>query len=571
MGPIAPKDPVKQRQFFYIMYEKQIFSGPAPDACCKGITFLYQNDGRMINLAKMIGNIEDQSMLDLLKTTEGFKKLVYGIGVSMINNVNKNSKFVLQMYGKTDPYKSGTSIEQEITCDGVEYLIPLKDVNWSDDDDIPGQIRFQFDDVGFASTVSVRFFLNDGFTAPPFEAADPVDPTSGEYYNMICNSNVSVGNTQRIKNVVARAKAGESVTLAFIGGSITQGAGATPINTECYAYKMYQDFNEKYSSEHNAKFVKAGVGGTPSELAIVRFERDVLGNVASDKLPDLYVIEFAVNDAGDETNGECYEGLVRRCLSQENAPAVILLFSVFADDYTLQDRLIPIGNHYDLPMVSLKNAVTKQFYLSKAEGKLVPKSQYFYDTYHPTNIGHSIMKDCLMNIIDKSLEVYGCKPYMVKNPYFTNDFECVHSFGRNDFATKINKFNDLSIDEIDYGDFGETDTGLQCVEMNDELCQTPEFPDNWMHVSGTKPFVLKADFKLLMFVTMDSASPAFGNADVYVDGKFVKTINPKEVGWTHCNAQIISRNSSAGKHIVELKMHPGDEDKKFTLLGIGMS
>jgi hypothetical protein len=36
------------------------------------------------------------------------------------------------------------------------------------------------------------------------------------------------------------------VTLAYIGGSITQGAGATPINTWCYAYKSYQAFADHY-------------------------------------------------------------------------------------------------------------------------------------------------------------------------------------------------------------------------------------------------------------------------------------------------------------------------------------
>ncbi len=571
MGPIAPKDPVKQRQNFYIMYEKEIYAGPSPDVSSKGISFHYQNDGRMINSAKMIGNIQDEEMLSLLKTTDGFKKLVYGIGVSMINKTNQNAKFVFQMYGKTDPYKSGTSIEQELTGDGVEYLIPLKDVIWSEDDDIPGQIRFHFDEVGFASTVSVRFFLNESYTAPVFEPLDPVNTASDAYFNMISKSGVSLGNTSRIKKVVARAQAGESVTVAFIGGSITQGAGATPINTECYPYKMFREFNEKYSSLHNAKFIKAGVGGTPSELGIVRFERDILANKASDKNPDLFVIEFAVNDAGDETNGECYEGLVRRCLGLENNPAVILLFSVFADDYNLQERLIPIGKHYDLPMVSLKNAVTPQFYLNKSEGKLVSKSQYFYDTYHPTNLGHTIMKDCLINIIDKSLEASEGEEFSVKDAYFTTDFDYIHSFGRDDYSRKIKEYDTIFIENIDCGDFSETDKLLQCVEMNDMLQTTPEFPDNWKHLAGNKPFVLTATFRVLMFVTMDSASPDFGIADVFVDGKLVKTINPREVGWTHCNAQIISRNSTAAKHVVEIRMHEGDEDKMFTLLGIGMN
>lgn len=39
------------------------------------------------------------------------------------------------------------------------------------------------------------------------------------------------------------------------------------------------------------KFIKAGVGGTPSELGMIRFDRDVLRD---GQQPDIVVIEFAV-------------------------------------------------------------------------------------------------------------------------------------------------------------------------------------------------------------------------------------------------------------------------------------
>ncbi|MCQ2495930.1 MAG: SGNH/GDSL hydrolase family protein [Lachnospiraceae bacterium] len=570
MGPIAPKDPVKKRDFFYIMYDKQVFAAETPNKDGRGICYLYQSDGRMINSAKIIGNVQDEELLGLMRTTEGFRKLVYGIAVSMISNEHENANFVFQMYGKTDPYVSGTSIEQTITPDGVEYLIPLTEVNWSDDDKEPGQIRFEFDKPGISSTVYVKFYLNDGYKAPAFEPAKPVDLESDEYKAMIGQSLVAAGNSQRLKALIAKAQSGEEVTLAYIGGSITQGAGATPLNKECYAYKMFSDFNEKYAKNHNAKFIKAGVGGTPSEFGIVRFENDVLNNPAADAEPDLVVIEFAVNDAGDETNGECYEGLVRRCLQLSSKPAVILLFSVFADDYNLQDRLIPIGEHYNLPMVSLKNAVTKQFYQTYDEGRIVSKSQYFYDTYHPTNLGHTIMSDCLMNCVANAASASDASEFVLNKPYFTDEFDCIHSFDRADYTRLINADGDYAIYSIDEGDFTGKDEQLQYAEKNADAFGTPQFPNNWKHISGSKALVIEAKFKLLMVVTLDNASPSVGEADVYVDGKFVKTINPHEVGWTHCNAQIISRNNETANHKVEFRMHEGDEDKAFTILGFGI-
>lgn len=44
---------------------------------------------------------------------------------------------------------------------------------------------------------------------------------------------------------------------------------------------------------------------------MIRFDRDVL---REGERPDIVVIEFAVNDEGDETKGVCYESLVRKVL-----------------------------------------------------------------------------------------------------------------------------------------------------------------------------------------------------------------------------------------------------------------
>ena len=202
--------------------------------------------------------------------------------------------------------------------------------------------------------------------------------------NMIAHSLLSLGNPYRLKRVIEKAKRGETVTLAYLGGSITQGAGAVPVHTECYARKSCEAFAEKFGTGDNVRYIKAGVGGTPSELGMIRFERDVLRN---GEQPDLVVVEFAVNDEGDETKGICFESLVRKILGLPWNPAVVLLFSVFANDWNLQTRLAPVGERYGLPMVSVLEAVSPQFSLKREEGRVISKNQYFYDMFHPTNLG----------------------------------------------------------------------------------------------------------------------------------------------------------------------------------------
>ena len=558
MGPIAPQDPVRQRQFYYIMLDKQISIFPTVDG--KNASIIFANDGRLRSASELVGNVTDNKILDLLATTEGVRKLVYGIGVSMITDTGEGGKFFFDQNGMHSP--AGSSVSQEITGDGVEYLIPFEACDWGDDDKEPGQFRFEFASSKVLATVNVRFYLNDGFTAPPFEGIDKVDPESDGYKEMIKGGVLSLGDTGRLKEVFERARKGLDTAITFIGGSITQGAGSNPINKECYTYKTYTGFKELFKPSGEVTYVKAGVGGTPSELGMIRVDKDLIkfGKVE----PDIVVIEFAVNDAGDETGGDCYEGLIRRCLRMKKKPAVILLFSVFVDDYNLEERLVPIGEYYNLPMVSIKSAVTKQFYLKKDEGRVIGKNAFFYDRYHPANIGHTIMADCILELFRRadSEEAVGEKTSDTKAAMRSDDFDMINLIDRahNDFGAVI-----------DPGSFTETDTNLQACQMDESIESTPQFPDNWARLgAGDEPFRMTVCCRTLLIVYKDSNSPNEGDVDVFVDGKIVKTINPRAIGWVHCNPYVIIREKESKEHVVEIKMHEGFEDKNFTILGFGI-
>lgn len=564
-GPVAPKDPEKKRPYFYIMRDKEVFG--AKQESGKGVQFIYEDNGRLINSAQIAGNITDEATLDLLKTTAGFRKLVHSIGVSaQTENPNEALEFVFQMYGKTDVYGSGTNIRAKLTGNGMETRIHLNEIAWSAEDNVPGQIRFEFDTPKLLANVSVRFYLNDGFTAPEPIEDQAVDFASDDYKKMIARSLLQLGNTARLKKAAAKAQRGEDVTIAFIGGSITQGAGATPINTESYAYQFYRRFAETYGTGSNVHLIKAGVGGTPSELGMIRFERDVLrdGSVK----PDLVVIEFAVNDEGDETKGICYESLVRKALKLPEQPAVILLFCVFAHDWNLQERLSPVGKLYHLPMVSILDAVSPQFPLKPGEGRVLSKNQFFYDVFHPSNTGHLIMADCLAYLVEqavaeKKTETDPTEALLQQKPVLGSTYEDVRLLDRKD--------NFIGA-KIDCGSFAEHDDDLQCVEQDDHLETTPEFPYNWCH-TGTETnndaFRLQLTCKALLLVYKDSGETNAGQADVFVDGKKVMTVNPRTIGWTHCNPLILFHEETAKAHTVELRMVETDRSKKFTILGFG--
>lgn len=569
VGPKAPKDPEKKRSGFYIMRNKQI-SGSA-QANGTGVQFIYLNDGRMVSSAQIVGNISDESMLGLLTTTEGFRRLVHSIGVSVeMDSAGKKAVFEFQMYGKSDMYGSGTTLRMEVPADGMESVLNLSDHDWSDDDDIPGQIRFVFDEpqkdgAAAQALATVKFYLNDGFTAPEPEEEEQVDFACGAYQEMLRKSLVQTGNNARLKSAIERAKRGEDITIAFIGGSITQGAGAVPINTKCYTWKTFEGLCSLAGKgvDENIHYVKAGVGGTPSELGMIRYERDVCrdGKVA----PDIVIVEFSVNDEGDETKGVCYESLVRKILAAENKPAVILLFAVFANDWNLQERLGVVGERYQLPMVSTRDCVVEQFYQKSGEGKVVTKNQFFYDCFHPTNIGHQIMADGLVYLMreaDRSPMDEDTLDLASVPAVIGGAFEQVWLYDRSSEAETVRI--------LSAGDFAETDDELQGVEMDRDLTQTKEFPYNWKHMKGEKPFVMEICCTGLVMVNKDSGAPDAGCAQVFVDGEAVLSVDPKVNGWTHCNPLICFQNRERRTWRVEVRMQPGDEDKEFTILGFGV-
>jgi len=563
-APKAPKDPVEKRSSFFVMFETIV------DATARNegnpSQEIYLEGERLIEKAKFTGGVTDEDILKLLGTCRGLRQLVHSIGVSAkAHDANTEAiAFEWHNWGKASKYETGTRLRFPCSCDGTELLIRLDDVEWSEDDDVPGKFAFVFDRPGELATASIIFYLNEGFHVPELTAEPPVEFGSIDYQAMIAKSLVSKGNNVRLKEAMEKAARGEDVTIAYIGGSITQGAGAKPIHTECYAYQSYLQFKMMFGKEggDNVHFVKAGVGGTPSELGIIRYERDIMrdGSVK----PDIVIVEFAVNDAGDETKGNCYESLCLKILSGDNKPAVILLFSVFVNDWNLQDRLAPVGWHYNLPMVSVKDAVTEQFRLTKAEGNIISKRQFFYDIYHPTNDGHRVMADCLGYLFAETAKsiVDHEDIIMDQPPIIGNDFVHIHLLDRKDGQ---------SIARIEEGGFVETDTELQMVEMDANPFGTPEFPYNWMHTasSGEESFKLTLTSKNLILVFKDSGRQDFGKADIYVDGEHVKTLDPHENNWTHCNAVILYQEQESKEHLVEIRMATEDHNKCFTILGFG--
>lgn len=561
-GPAAPKDPVEKRPCLYVILDKTISGSKEDDGVCRDYVYL---EGRLKGQVQFTSGDVEEDILNMLQEVKSFRKLVHSIGVSLKAEEQEDKEdevvFQLQCYGKSDKYRSGTLMEMPVPANGVEMVLPVAAYPENEEDTIVGSFNFIFPKENRNMSLTVKFYLNDGYSVPEIQVDPPVDFESVAYREMISHSLVSTGNNYRLKKVIEKAKAGEDVTIAYIGGSITQGAGGKPIHTKCYSHISYQAFCNLFSPSNgeNVHYVKAGVGGTPSEFGMVRYERDVCKD--GEIKPDLVIIEFAVNDEGDETEGVCFESLVMKVLQAENKPAVLLNFAVFMNDWNLQDRLQPIGERYELPMVSVKDAVSPQF----EQSNVITKRQYFYDIYHPTNDGHRIMGDCigyLFEQVDKE-EMAKEDISLDKKPVYGTQFKDIVRFDRKDADAYA---------EIILDGFEQTDTMLQGAEMNMDLHTTLEFPDNWLKTRKSQgEFRMKISCRNLVVVMKDSGEPDYGKADFFVDGNLVRTEDPLVNGWNHCNPRILIDEAEVKEHEVLITMHPGDEEKKFTILGFGVT
>lgn len=553
MNFVAPKDPQDKRKGFYVLLDQNVGGVPQNDGLGRHPIFL--SGDRLTTLAKIVGGITDEAMLAQLTTAEGFRRLVHSIGVSaQAADRELTVGFTLAFSGEDRP---GSRHKFSVKADGVELVMPLPELDLPETDKAPAEFLFEFPTDKDTAAVTVKLYLNDGFDAPDVDPDGPVEVGGTAYREMIARSFLSAGNNCRVKRVLEKLRSGEDVTIGYLGGSITQGAGAVPIQEMCYARRSFEAICSRWAKDAGrVHYIKAGVGGTPSQLGMLRYDRDIGGGGE----PDLVVVEFAVNDEGDETGGVCYESLVKKILDQPQSPAVILLFSVFANDWNLKERLAPIGWRWQLPMVDVLEAVSPEFARPRGEGVLT-KRQYFYDVYHPSNLGHQIMTDSLLYLLERldaqqPMEDAGT----AVPPVYGVDYAGVKLLdGRDGLAGA----------EIAPGSFTLRDGDLQSVPLNMDTDNTPQFPYNWQKGPGEEPFVLELDCRSLHLIFKDSGSPDFGRAHVLIDGSGERLLDPREAGWTHCHATLLFNDGETRHHRVEVRMAEGDEGKTFTILGFG--
>ncbi|KAF9045273.1 hypothetical protein BJ165DRAFT_1476455 [Panaeolus papilionaceus] len=209
-------------------------------------------------------------------------------------------------------------------------------------------------------------------------------------------SRLHLGSGARMQRVIARAMAGQPLTISVIGGSISacHGAGDDPISPKCYPSKFFQWWNSVFP--HPASELTNG--------AMRRTNSAYFGYCNSHHLPDntdLVIVELDTEDPATPETTETFELLIRSILLRPDSPAILLLghfspqihnahgFAGSADHWhTL------VAQFYDIPHITTKSVLLPQ-YLSNPNS-IKP---YFVDPILASPEGHDVLSDVVVAYI----------------------------------------------------------------------------------------------------------------------------------------------------------------------------
>ena len=188
---------------------------------------------------------------------------------------------------------------------------------------------------------------------------------------------------------------GRTLKIAFIGGSITEGAGCSSFDKSYTS--LFVDLVKKEFGLENAEQLNFGIGASTSTYGLAR-----LNTVIASK-PDLVVVEFAVNDFGIENDSTVlynHENILKR-LYDEGIPTISLNLNALNGD-TESDNIMKVGYHQQHICVRVQTG----------EGE-------FNDDVHPNDIGHQKIADGLIIGLKKAVNSNSPINYQFPKPITT--------------------------------------------------------------------------------------------------------------------------------------------------------
>ena len=352
---------------------------------------------------------------------------------------------------------------------------------------------------------------------------DYQETASAQYIKFYQDSIKQMGNVDRLAAKLEAAENGKSLTLAYLGGSITEG-------------KNYSSPFSSYVDDTFAKGtfteINAGLSGTSSVVGLVRSQAEIFS-----KNPDILVLEFSVNDHEDISYKKSFESLVKKALDQPNEPAVIILINRSKGGFSSQEQMYAIGKNFNVPVISMVDALTNAF-----NSGLLKTDDYFKDEYHPHEKGGQLVADCLAYFFRQAMksENRGNGTYtMPSKAVYGTEYESCENVD----ISKLSGFNAGSWQSTT--GYGKLPYGYKA--------------------NGSTPMTFKTQGKGFIIVFKANSSN-MGNITVTVNGKSTTIKGNKQYTWGGPDAEIGYYQDTTGDLDVSIKSEGGE----FVIWGVGL-
>jgi acyl-CoA thioesterase I len=191
----------------------------------------------------------------------------------------------------------------------------------------------------------------------------------------------------------------EPIMVAFLGGSITEGYGASEPDESSWR-ALTEEYLVKRLPGNLVICINAGVGGTTSTFGAHRLQEHVFSHGEI----DLLFVEFSVNDGEDrEESIRGMEGIVRQC--RRVSPRADICFLYTAADKNLSEDLPfniavheEVASHYGIPSVNFAATIRERLKSGDMRWEdLAP------DRVHPNDTGYALYAEFLQEFLDIAL------------------------------------------------------------------------------------------------------------------------------------------------------------------------
>jgi hypothetical protein len=269
--------------------------------------------------------------------------------------------------------------------------------------------------------------------------------------------------------------------------------------------------------------------------------------LAEDRLrkekPDIVFIEYAINNGIDKLHMAAFESLINKLLHFESKPAVIPIIVCNVEFYTCSSYMELTAKHYALPAVNIYHVIK-----TGLEKGIFEWSEYSCDYGHPSVNGHRLIADCIMELMEQFRERESTPYRIPRKACFGRDFTDLIYFGRKSLPVEEN------------GSFEPSVTIM-------------EFPDGWRYQKNKSntPMRFSVTCKSLFILYEINNSMDYGEIEVLKEGKVICRIDGYSIyGWGNPDIRLVFQEAESKLLQFEIRMRPGDENKKFFLLGFGV-